>query len=531
MGTYRTVHERSLEEPALFWAEAASSLHWDRPWDMVLDARQAAVLPLVRRRPAQHLLQCRRPPRRRRPRRPGRASSTTAPSPAPSARSPMPSCATSSRASPAPWPRHGVGKGDRVIIYMPMVPEAVVAMLACARIGAIHSVVFGGFAANELATRIDDAKPKRHRRRFLRHRGRTASSPTSRCSTGRSTRRTHKPPACIILQRPQGRAELDARPRPGLGRARCTAHAGRLRAGRGHRPALHPLHVGHHRPARRAWCATTAAMRWRCLDRCRTSTASSPARSSGPPPTSAGSSATATSSTARCCTAAPPSSTRASRSARPTPAPSGASSPSTRWARCSPRRPRSAPSRRRTRTAAASASYDLSRFRTLFLAGERGDPPTRRLGAKRSSACRSSITGGRPRPAGRSPPICLGIEQLAGQARLADGAVPGCDVQVLDERRRADAGAARWARLAIKLPLPPGALPTLWHADEHFAQAYLSRLPRLLPDRRRRLHRRGRLSLRHDAASTTSSMSPGIASRPAAWRRCWRRTPTSPSAP
>ena len=55
--------------------------------------------------------------------------------------------------------RHGVSKGDRVIVYMPMVPEALVAMLACARIGAVHSVVFGGFAANELATRIDDAKP------------------------------------------------------------------------------------------------------------------------------------------------------------------------------------------------------------------------------------------------------------------------------------------------------------------------------------------------------------------------------------
>ena len=54
----------------------------------------------------------------------------------------------------------GVEQGDRVVIYMPMVPEAVFAMLACARIGAVHSVVFGGFAARELATRIDDAKPK-----------------------------------------------------------------------------------------------------------------------------------------------------------------------------------------------------------------------------------------------------------------------------------------------------------------------------------------------------------------------------------
>ena len=55
---------------------------------------------------------------------------------------------------------NGIAKGDRVIVYMPMIPEAVIAMLACARLGAIHSVVFGGFAANELATRIDDAKPK-----------------------------------------------------------------------------------------------------------------------------------------------------------------------------------------------------------------------------------------------------------------------------------------------------------------------------------------------------------------------------------
>ena len=64
----------------------------------------------------------------------------------------------------------GVGKGDRVVIYMPMVPEAVIAMLACARLGAVHSVVFGGFAAHELAARIDDARPGRHRLGVVRHR-------------------------------------------------------------------------------------------------------------------------------------------------------------------------------------------------------------------------------------------------------------------------------------------------------------------------------------------------------------------------
>src|SRR5215470_7646743 len=96
----------------------------------------------------------------------------------------------------------GVTKGDRVIIYMPMVPEAVFAMLACARIGAVHSVVFGGFAARELATRIDDAKPK------------VILSASCGLEPGRTVAykplldeaialAQHKPKACLILQRPQ----------------------------------------------------------------------------------------------------------------------------------------------------------------------------------------------------------------------------------------------------------------------------------------------------------------------------------------
>src|ERR1700736_5578978 len=103
----------------------------------------------------------------------------------------------------------GVAKGDRVILYMPMVPEAVVAMLACARIGAVHSVVFGGFAAKELATRIEDAKPK------------LIFSASCGLEPGRIVRykplldeavklSSVKPQACIILQRPQQRCELSA---------------------------------------------------------------------------------------------------------------------------------------------------------------------------------------------------------------------------------------------------------------------------------------------------------------------------------
>src|ERR1700709_775824 len=103
----------------------------------------------------------------------------------------------------------GVAKGDRVILYMPMVPEAMIAMLACARIGAVHSVVFGGFAAKELATRIEDAKPK------------LIFSASCGLEPGRLVQykplldeaiklSSVKPDACIVLQRPQQQCELTA---------------------------------------------------------------------------------------------------------------------------------------------------------------------------------------------------------------------------------------------------------------------------------------------------------------------------------
>ncbi|MGR3490664.1 MAG: AMP-binding protein, partial [Shimia sp.] len=104
----------------------------------------------------------------------------------------------------------GVKKGDRVIIYMPMVPEALVAMLACARIGAIHSVVFGGFAANELAVRIDDATPK------AIIAGSCGIEPGRVVAykpllDGAIEIAEHSPDFCVILQRAQGPAELGPR--------------------------------------------------------------------------------------------------------------------------------------------------------------------------------------------------------------------------------------------------------------------------------------------------------------------------------
>ena len=103
----------------------------------------------------------------------------------------------------------GVGKGDRVIIYMPMVPEAIFAMLACARIGAIHSVVFGGFAAKELATRIDDAKPKVILSASCGLEG-ARVIPYKPLLDEAIKLAQHKPAACVILQRPQCEAPLVA---------------------------------------------------------------------------------------------------------------------------------------------------------------------------------------------------------------------------------------------------------------------------------------------------------------------------------
>ena len=140
----------------------------------------------------------------------------------------------------------GTGAGDRVVIYMPMIPEAVIAMLACARIGAVHSVVFGGFAAPELAARIDDAAPKVvvsascgiEVSRVLEY------MPILERAIALSSR---KPSSCVILQRPQAPAALAGGRDLDWDQALADAEPGRLRPGRGHRPAVHLVHLGHHR--------------------------------------------------------------------------------------------------------------------------------------------------------------------------------------------------------------------------------------------------------------------------------------------
>src|SRR3978361_292068 len=161
---YHQVHARSLADPQGFWGEAAAEIDWIEPAKKIFDASlglygrwfAGAVVNTCYNALDRHVAN-------------GRADQVALIHDSPLANTSGPSVVAKFtyaqmlhevQTLAAVMQDFGVAKGDRVILYMPMVPEAVFAMLACARIGAVHSVVFGGFAAKELATRIEDAKPK-----------------------------------------------------------------------------------------------------------------------------------------------------------------------------------------------------------------------------------------------------------------------------------------------------------------------------------------------------------------------------------
>ena len=155
----------------------------------------------------------------------------------------------------------GVEKGDRVILYMPMIPEAAIGMLACARIGAVHSVVFGGFAPKELATRIEDAQPKVILSASCGIEG-ARVIPYKPLLDEAITLSTAKPESCLIFQRPQLAASLvEGRDRDWSEEvARVARGPNAANACRWRRPIRSTCSTPRARPAsRRAWCATTAA--------------------------------------------------------------------------------------------------------------------------------------------------------------------------------------------------------------------------------------------------------------------------------
>ncbi len=196
----------------------------------------------------------------------------------------------------------GVRKGDRVLIYMPMIPEAAFAMLACARIGAIHSVVFGGFASGSLANRIDDAEPRSDRQRGCGQPRRQGRCPYKPLLDEAIRLAEHKPAKVLMVDRGLAPASLRGEAATSTTRRAASATSTRrCRASgcRRHAIELHALHQRHDRQAE------GRAARHRRLrgGAGRQHEAHLPratrARPSSPPATSAGSSATATSSTAR----------------------------------------------------------------------------------------------------------------------------------------------------------------------------------------------------------------------------------------
>jgi propionyl-CoA synthetase len=372
----------------------------------------------------------------------------------------------------------GVEKGDRVIIYMPMVPEAVIATLACARIGAIHSVVFGGFAARELATRIDDCKPK------------AILSASCGLEPGRVvqykplldeaiTLAAHKPQTSLILQRPQAQAPLDeSRDRDWAQmRDHALIHArsafdcvpveatdplyilytsgttgrpkGVVRDNGGHMVALKWSMKNHYgvEPGEVYWAASDVG--WvvghsyivyaPLLHGC--TSILYEGKPVGTPDAGAFWRVIAEHGCAAMFTA--PTAFRAIK--------------------------------KEDSQGKLLAQYDLKKFRTLFLAGERADPDTLAWAEKLLKVpvidhWWQTETGwaiaGNP----------MGLGMLPVKHGSPTVAMPGYDIRIVDEACR-ELPPGKMGSIVVKLPLPPGCMPTLWQADARMRESYLDEFP------------------------------------------------------
>ncbi len=366
----------------------------------------------------------------------------------------------------------GVGYGDRVLIYLPMVPEAVIAMLACARIGAVHSVVFGGFAANELAVRIDDAQPK------------VVVSASCGIEPGRIVEYKplldkaielagHSPQTCVVLQRPQAEAAMTegrdidwstAMKAGASAPATCAKVAatdplyvlytsgttgkpkGIVRDNGGHAVAMawSLANVYDIQPGQVWWAASDVGwvvghsyIVYAPLISGAT-TVLYEGKPVGTPDAGAFWRVIADHRVQGLFTA--PTAFRAIKKEDP--------------------------------DATLLKQYDISSLRNLFLAGERLDPNTyewasETLGIPVVDNWWQTETGW---PIAANP---RGLEPLPIKAGSPSVPVPGYDVRVLDETGKEVAPGNEGA-ICVRLPLPPGTLPTLWQDDERYVASYLS---------------------------------------------------------
>ncbi|MEZ5772463.1 MAG: propionate-CoA ligase PrpE [Defluviimonas denitrificans] len=367
----------------------------------------------------------------------------------------------------------GVGKGDRVIIYMPMVPEALEAMLACSRLGAIHSVVFGGFAAHELAVRIDDATPK------------AIIAASCGLEPGRVVhykplldaaidQAKHKPDFCVILQREQEVAKLvEGRDfgwhafQYGVEPADCVPVEGN-----------HPVYIlytsgttGAPKGVVRPTAGHLVALNWTMKNLYNVG--------AGDVFWAASDVGWVVGHSYICYGPLIAGCTTIVFEGKPV----GTPDAGTFWRVIQNHKVKSfftAPTalraiKREDPNGELIKDYNLRHLQALFLAGERADPDTikwaqRHLRVPVIDHWWQTETGwaiaGNP----------LGIEELPVKIGSPSVPMPGYDVKVLDEGghpvKSGDLGA-----IAVKLPLPPGTLPGLWNAEERFRKSYLTQFP------------------------------------------------------
>lgn len=367
----------------------------------------------------------------------------------------------------------GVKTGDRVIIYMPMIPQAVMAMLACARIGAVHSVVFGGFASNELATRIDDAKP-------------VAIMSTS-CGVEGSRVIEYKPlldkaielaeskpSVCLILQRPMVQASLVEGRDYDWGAAVEQNKSRGRKAGPVAVKATDPLYIlytsgttGRPKGVVRDNGGHMVALKWTMKNFY--------GINPGEVFWAASDVGWVVGHSYICYGPLLHGATTIVYEGKPVGTPDAGAF----WRVISQHKAAAlftAPTafraiKKEDPQGSFVGKYDLSRLRTLFLAGERADPDTIQWAEDKLKVpvidhWWQTETGwaiaGNP----------IGLGQLPVKYGSPTVAMPGYDLQVLDENGR-QVPAGEHGTIAVKLPLPPGCLPTLWGNDERFRESYL----------------------------------------------------------